>query len=122
MTIDLADGTARGGDGDGPVQIVGRGAAIRHDILVGFENAVGSSFDDHLIGTRGANTLSGGAGDDTLTGGGGADGLSGGAGSDTADYADAASGVRLTLAGRRVRRRHAMSPSRTSPARGSTTG
>ncbi|MEE1613312.1 M10 family metallopeptidase C-terminal domain-containing protein [Microvirga sp. CF3016] len=99
VTIDLADGTATGGDGDGPVQIVGRGTAIRHDILVGFENAVGSSFDDHLIGTARVNELSGGGGDDTLTGGGGADRLNGGAGRDTADYADATGGVRLTLAG-----------------------
>lgn len=101
VTIDLANGTASGGDGDGPVQIVGRGAVIRHDILVGFENAAGSSFDDHLIGNALANELSGGAGDDTLTGGGGADRLNGGAGSDTADYADATSGVRLSLAGGR---------------------
>ena len=99
VTIDLANGTASGGDGDGPVQIVGRGTTIRHDILAGFENAVGSSFDDHLIGNAQANELSGGAGDDTLTGGGGADRLNGGAGSDTADYADATSGVRLKLGG-----------------------
>lgn len=101
VTIDLADGTANGGDGDGPVQIVGRGAAIRHDILAGFENAVGSSSDDHLIGNAQGNSLSGGAGDDRLTGGGGADKLNGGAGSDTADYADATGGVTLTLAGGR---------------------
>ena len=99
VTIDLANGTATGGDGDGPVQIVGRGTTIRHDILAGFENAVGSAFADHLIGNAGANDLSGGAGDDTLTGGGGADILRGGAGSDTADYADATSGVRLKLGG-----------------------
>ncbi|MBP1883896.1 Ca2+-binding RTX toxin-like protein [Ensifer mexicanus] len=98
VTIDLANGTANGGDGDGPVQIVGRGAAIRHDMLVGFENAVGSSFDGHLIGNALSNELSGGTGDDTLTGGGGADRLNGGAGSDTADYADATRGVRLSLA------------------------
>jgi len=101
VTIDLANGTANGGDGDGPVQIVGRGSAIRHDILAGFENAVGSSFDDHLIGNAQVNELFGGAGNDTLTGGGGADRLYGGEGSDTADYADATSGVRLTLAGGR---------------------
>jgi Ca2+-binding RTX toxin-like protein len=101
VTIDLANGTASGGDGDGPVQIVGRGTTIRHDILAGFENAVGSSHDDHLIGDAQANELSGGNGDDTLTGGGGADRLNGGAGSDTADYADATSGVRLSLAGGR---------------------
>ncbi len=98
VTIDLAGGTARGGDGDGPVQIVGRGAVIRHDMLAGFENAVGSSFADHIIGTGGANLLSGGAGDDTLTGGAGADELRGGAGSDTADYANAA-GARLLFLG-----------------------
>jgi Ca2+-binding RTX toxin-like protein len=101
VTIDLANGTANGGDGDGPVQIVGRGTTIRHDILSGFENAVGSSFDDHIIGTAQRNELSGGAGDDTLTGGDGADRLNGGAGSDTADYADAESGVRLRLGGGR---------------------
>jgi Ca2+-binding RTX toxin-like protein len=99
VTIDLANGTAIGGDGDGPVQIVGRGTTIRHDILAGFENAVGSSANDRLIGTARANDLSGGAGDDTLTGGGGADRLNGGAGRDTADYSSATSGVRLTLAG-----------------------
>lgn len=99
VTIDLAGGSASGGDGDGPVQIVGRGSVIRHDILVGFENAVGSSFDDHLIGTAGVNALFGGAGDDTLTGGAGADRLVGGSGSDTADYADQARGVRLSVSG-----------------------
>jgi Ca2+-binding RTX toxin-like protein len=99
VTIDLAHGTASGGDGDGPGTTVGRGTTIRHDILAGFENAVGSSFDDHLIGNAQANVLSGGAGDDTLTGGRGADRLNGGAGSDTADYADATSGVRLRLGG-----------------------
>jgi Ca2+-binding RTX toxin-like protein len=101
VTIDLANGTAIGGDGDGPVQIVGRGTTIRHDILAGFENAVGSSLEDHLIGNAKDNELSGGAGDDTLTGGRGSDKLNGGAGSDTADYSDATSGVRLTLAGGR---------------------
>lgn len=99
VTVDLAAGEARGGDADGPVQIVGRGAAIRHDMLAGFENATGSSFDDHLIGTSQANVLRGGAGDDTLTGGGGADRLNGGAGSDTADYATSARGLVLTLQG-----------------------
>jgi Ca2+-binding RTX toxin-like protein len=99
VTIDLAHGTANGGDGDGPVQIVGRGTTIRHDILAGFENAVGSAFDDHLIGTAGHNILSGGGGDDTLTGGRGADTLRGGAGSDTADYSDATRGLNLALGG-----------------------
>ncbi|WP_299508058.1 M10 family metallopeptidase C-terminal domain-containing protein [uncultured Roseobacter sp.] len=97
VTVDLVNGTATGGDADGPVQIVGRGTTIRHDILVDLENVVGSFHDDRLIGDDQINALSGGAGDDTLTGGGGEDMLNGGAGSDTADYSDATSGVRLSL-------------------------
>ncbi|MGP3698557.1 M10 family metallopeptidase C-terminal domain-containing protein [Rhodobacter sp. NSM] len=98
VTIDLANGTARGGDADGPVQIVGRGTTIRHDILAGFENAVGSDHDDHLLGDDGANRLAGGSGNDTLTGGRGPDTLAGGSGRDTADYSTATSGVSLLLA------------------------
>ncbi len=97
VTVNLGDGTTSGGDADGPVQIVGRGTVIRHDILAGFENAVGSFYADHLTGSTSANSLSGGMGDDTLTGGTGADTLLGGAGRDTADYADAAVGVRLDM-------------------------
>ncbi len=97
VTVDLANGTASGGDATGPAQIVGRGTVIRNDILAEIENVVGSFHDDHLIGDDQTNELSGGSGDDTLTGGGGADILNGGAGSDTADYADATSGVRLNL-------------------------
>lgn len=97
VRIDLAGGSASGGDADGPVQIVGRGTVIRHDILAGFENAVGSFHDDHITGNDAANALSGGSGDDTLSGGLGADTLLGGAGRDTADYADATAGVRIDL-------------------------
>jgi Ca2+-binding RTX toxin-like protein len=99
VTVDLVNGTASGGDADGPAQVVGRGTVIRHDILTGFENVVGSTFNDHLIGDAQANVLSGGAGDDTLTGGRGADTLNGGAGSDTADYSEATRGQNLTLVG-----------------------
>ncbi|MEM7487758.1 MAG: M10 family metallopeptidase C-terminal domain-containing protein [Pseudomonadota bacterium] len=98
VTVDLGAGTASGGDATGPVQIVGRGTAIRDDILVGLEHVVGSGHDDHLIGDEGANDLFGGRGDDRMTGGAGADTLDGGAGSDTADYSDAEDGVRLHLA------------------------
>jgi Ca2+-binding RTX toxin-like protein len=100
VTVNLGDGTTSGGDADGPVQIVGRGTTIEHDILAGFENAVGSTHDDQLIGSSKANVLSGGSGGDTLTGGGGPDTLNGGAGSDTADYSDRTSGVRLDLSGK----------------------
>ncbi|RCW88297.1 M10 family metallopeptidase C-terminal domain-containing protein [Paracoccus lutimaris] len=99
VTVDLVNNTASGGDADGPVQIVGRGTTIRHDMLAGFENVVGSSFNDNLIGDAQVNDLSGGAGNDTLTGGGGADILQGGAGADTADYSDATSGVSIALNG-----------------------
>ena len=98
VRIDLAQGTASGGDADGPVQIVGRGTVIRHDILAGFENAIGSFHDDYIIGNDQANELSGGRGDDTLAGGAGQDTLNGGAGRDTADYAGADDGVRVNLA------------------------
>lgn len=97
VTIDLQNGTANGGDGDGPVQIVGRGSVIRHDILVGIENAVGSANDDRIIGTNGVNSLLGGAGNDTLTGGLGADILNGGLGNDIADYSYLSAGTRLSL-------------------------
>jgi Ca2+-binding RTX toxin-like protein len=36
------------------------------DTLSGFENLLGSAFNDSLTGDANANTLSGGAGDDTL--------------------------------------------------------
>lgn len=98
VTVNLAKGTASGGDADGPAQIVGRGTVIRHDILVDFENVVGSAHNDYLIGDSQKNVLSGGRGNDTLSGGAGADTLNGGAGSDTADYSDSASGVRINMA------------------------
>jgi Ca2+-binding RTX toxin-like protein len=98
VTVDLAGGTARGGDADGPAQIVGRGTVIRHDILVGFESAEGSDHDDRLLGDGGDNHLMGGTGDDVLRGAAGTDRLDGGAGSDTADYGDATRGVTVDLA------------------------
>lgn len=53
------------------------------DVLVAVENAIGSAWDDTLLGSGGANTLAGGSGDDALRGDGGADLLIGGAGEDT---------------------------------------
>jgi Ca2+-binding RTX toxin-like protein len=61
------------------------------DTLSGFENLLGSGFNDSLTGDANVNTLSGGAGDDTLNPGantaGNVDLLDGGAGSDTASFA-----------------------------------
>lgn len=68
------------------------------DILTGIENLTGGLGDDRLTGDDGANILDGGAGNDTLSGGLGNDILSGGVGQDLASYADAAAGVRVSLA------------------------
>ena len=54
-------------------------------ILNGFENAVGSAFNDVLTGDDGVNHLSGGAGKDMLFGGGGNDVLDGGSGANHLD-------------------------------------
>jgi Ca2+-binding RTX toxin-like protein len=68
--------------------------AAGNDRLISIENVYGSSFNDILIGGKGANVLDGGAGDDflngsvgddMLTGGTGKDKLQGGAGNDTMD-------------------------------------
>ena len=53
------------------------------DTVAGFENLIGTRFDDVLSGSSGGNEIRGGAGDDTLHGAGGADVLAGGAGEDT---------------------------------------
>ena len=52
------------------------------DTLSGFENVVGSAFDDVLTGSSGVNTIIGSAGNYTIAGGGGADILTGGSGAD----------------------------------------
>ncbi|MCI5046970.1 MAG: hypothetical protein MRY59_05675, partial [Aquisalinus sp.] len=67
--VNLAAGTANGGDADG-------------DVLISIENLSGSALDDELIGDGQANILEGRGGDDTLSGGGGVDTLLGGAGDD----------------------------------------
>jgi Ca2+-binding RTX toxin-like protein len=67
------------------------------DTLSGFENIVGSAFDDVLTGNTLANLLDGGAGNDVLIGGAGADVLMGGEGVDTASYAAGKVGVIVNL-------------------------
>jgi len=84
VTVDLAAGSGKGGDAEG-------------DALSGFENLIGSAFDDTLKGDAQANTIDGGAGDDLLQGRGGADVLHGGAGNNTASYADSAAAVSVSL-------------------------
>jgi Ca2+-binding RTX toxin-like protein len=113
VTVDLRLTTAQTSAGD-----------ASGDVLSGFENLLGSSFDDTLTGDGGANMLDGAAGndsllggdgvdkliggsgndtlwgengDDWLTGGTGADSLVGGAGTDTADYGSSAAGIDVDL-------------------------
>ncbi|MDR7297466.1 Ca2+-binding RTX toxin-like protein [Pelomonas aquatica] len=83
--VDLAAGTASGGDADG-------------DTLDGIENLSGSGGADTLRGDATANRLDGSAGNDLLEGRGGADVLVGGAGNDTAVYAGSSAGVTVDLA------------------------
>ena len=70
VTVSLLAGQATGGAGT--------------DQLLGFENIIGSDFDDSLTGDGGDNVLVGGLGNDSLNGG---------AGLDTADYSGASSAV-----------------------------
>lgn len=74
VAVNLAAGTASGGDAQG-------------DVFSNFENITGSNQADVLTGDGAANTLLGLGGDDILTGGGGSDTLDGGTGFDEARYA-----------------------------------
>jgi Ca2+-binding RTX toxin-like protein len=68
------------------------------DRLIGFENILGSAFNDTLTGDNGDNSLTGGMGNDVLRGGAGADFLDGGAGtSDTVSYVGSVAGVYVGL-------------------------
>jgi serralysin len=71
VNVNLAAGTARGGDAEG-------------DTLSSIENLIGSATIDLLTGNSGDNHISGGSGDDLIDdGGGGNDVLDGGTGNDT---------------------------------------
>ncbi len=86
---------------------VSGGANVNVDVITGgFENIVGSNFNDTLTGNTGNNILIGLAGndflfgregDDTLVGGAGADTFTGGVGIDTADYSTSPGGVNVDL-------------------------
>ncbi len=93
----------------------GTGGDAQADLVSGFENVRGSSYedsitgdtlantligndgDDTLIGGGGNDTLNGGDGNDVLNGGAGADSLVGGSGIDTASYAGATAAVLASL-------------------------
>ena len=86
VNVDLAAGTASGGDATG-------------DTLLSIEGVIGSAAADVLRGDGNANRLDGGSGDDLLEGRGGADTLIGGAGTDVATYAASGVGVSVYLSG-----------------------
>lgn len=74
--------------------VTGAGGA---DALVEIEHAVGSPYDDVIVGNARPNVLQGAAGDDTLTGAGADDAMNGGEGTDTADFAAAGTIVEIDL-------------------------
>ena len=84
VSVDLAAGTAAGGDAEG-------------DVLSDIENLTGSDHDDLLVGDANGNLLDGRGGNDTLIGLGGADTLIGGEGIDLVDYSASADGVTVDL-------------------------
>lgn len=94
VKIDLAAGTAAGGEASG-------------DTLVSIEGVTGSSHNDTLSGDdhdnyfsadTGDDTVKGGGGDDYIVGGDGADTLKGGKGVDTINYNASSAGVDIDLA------------------------
>ena len=115
VTINLGDGTARGGEADGDTlgddieNVIG---SMHDDALTGTNDSiVGNSLwglggNDMLRGRDGPDKLNGGPGDDdldggeeddTLEGGPGADTLTGAGGADTASYAGSMMGVTVRL-------------------------
>ena len=86
VSVTLAGGAGAAADGSAST-----------DTLRNIENAVGSAFNDVLVGDAAANQLTGGAGNDTLAGGLGADTIAGGAGTDGIDFSSAAAAVAVDL-------------------------
>ena len=113
----MGDDTLVGGAGNDTASYAGASAGVTvslalqgtaqntgvtgNDTLTGFQNLLGSAFNDTLTGDAAENTITGGAGNDTLSTGGNAGGtidlLDGGTGSDTASFAGMNGGVVATL-------------------------
>lgn len=62
--------------------LFGSGSGMGNDVLFEFENVIGGSAGDSIIGDNNVNSLQGGAGNDTITGNGGSDAINGGDGND----------------------------------------
>lgn len=71
VNLDRSRGFARASAGDDA-------AGIGSDVLKNFNNVVGGSFNDTLIGNSSSNAINGGNGNDLIIGGAGADRLTGG--------------------------------------------
>jgi len=108
LLLELGDGDGDDGDGDGdpePASVQSipgpSGGTADGDVLVSFEGAIGSAFDDTLTAGIGGSTLVGGRGDDDLYGRGGNDSLVGGDGDDllVGDDEEAENGDGDTLVG-----------------------
>lgn len=80
--------------------VAGTGVAnpFDSDVISGFENIIGSGFNDTLRGDAAANNIQGGDGDDLINGRTGNDVIDGGNGTNTISFADQTSAVTLTLA------------------------
>ncbi len=102
VTIDLNAGTSSGAGGTATFTSIENAiGGSGNDTITGDSGAntlIGNAGNDSIFGLAGNDTLDGGDGNDTLNGGAGDDTLHGGDGSDTASYADAASGVTVSLA------------------------
>jgi Ca2+-binding RTX toxin-like protein len=75
------NGEARYGGGTEPPGT----ATVAGPIAAGFENVIGTPFDDYIVGSDGANTIYAGGGADVVLGGDGSDTLYGGAAGDRLD-------------------------------------
>lgn len=93
VAIDLVNQLASGGDAEG-------------DTLTSIEGAIGSAFNDFMLGDDldndfngkdGADIIFAGAGDDVVEGGAGSDTLDGGNGNDTLSYEGSNAGVTVNL-------------------------
>lgn len=85
IAVSLATGLGSAGEANG-------------DTLAGFENVIGTIYNDAITGSSGSNSIDGGDGNDTIVGGAGADSLSGGNGTDVLSYAGAAAAIAVSLA------------------------
>ena len=121
VTIDLAGGSASGGDAEGDTldsintvsgsaladSISGSALADTLTGRAGNDTLIGQDGNDMLVGGEGADSLLGGAGNDVLLGGEGADALDGGEGVNTLSYRGSNAGVMVNLAAEQAYGGHA---------------